>query len=260
MLEKIVAEKKKEVAKLIKEYETGITEKRQGAKLNPLSFLKASDGKVQVIAEIKKASPAKGDLNMGLNPVKLAAEYELNGAACISVITEEVFFKGDKHFIPEIKEQVNLPVLRKDFIIHEVQLYETRYLGADLMLLIAAALTYNEILQLTEKALDLGLEPVVEVYSREEVHMLNDLPVKITAVNNRNLRTLEVDIKNSLRLADMLPSSLIRISASGIKSREDMRLLEGYGYHAVLVGESLVTAENPGGKLRELVSYREVGI
>lgn len=260
MLEKIIEVKKKEVKKLVEEYQPRLLEGRQREKINPLPFLKHPEGKVQIIAEIKKASPAKGDLNINLEPGSMALTYEISGASCISVLTEEVFFKGGKNFIPEIKKRVKLPILRKDFIIHEVQLCETEFLGADLVLLIAAALSYEEILYLAEKAMYLGIEPVIEVYSEEEARMLKDLPVRIAAVNNRNLRTLKVDIENSLRLADFLPSSLVRISASGIRSRKDIKLMEKYGYNAVLVGESLVTAENPGDKLKELVSYREVAV
>lgn len=260
MLEKIIEVKKKEIEKLIEQYGPGIFNCPQEEVRNPLPFLKSPDGSMRVIAEIKKASLARGDLNINLEPADTALEYEVNGASCISVLTEEVFFKGDKNFIPEIKKKVKLPILRKDFIIHEVQLFETKVLGADLVLLIAAALSYEELLYLVEKALDLGIEPVVEVYSEEEAGLLDDLPARIAAVNNRNLRTLEVDIKNSLRLADCLPPSLVRISASGIKSREDLKLLERYGYHAVLVGESLVTASSPGDKLKELLSYREAAV
>lgn len=258
MLEKIIEEKKKELEKLLLLYEEGGYEKEKkdvGLKkgLNSVSFLQHPSGKVQVIAEIKKASPAKGDLNRDLDPVETAMVYEKNGAAAVSVLTEEVFFKGDKRLVPEIKNRVSIPVLRKDFIIHEVQLYETAVLGADMVLLIGAVLGYEKLLSLTEKALDLGLEPVVEVYSREEVRWLYDLPVRLVAVNNRNLKTFKVDISNSFKLADFLPSSAIRISASGIRGREDIRRLASCGYHAVLVGESLVTSPCPGEKLRELL-------
>ncbi|SHG72222.1 indole-3-glycerol phosphate synthase [Thermosyntropha lipolytica DSM 11003] len=259
MLEKIIEEKKRELEKLLPWYERGEyqiekKDRNRRERLNPTSFLQHPSGKVQVIAEIKKASPAKGDLNRDLDPVKTALVYEKNGAAAVSVLTEEVFFKGDRSLIPEIKSRISIPVLRKDFIIHEVQLYETAVLGADMVLLIGAVLGYEKLLSLTEKALDLGLEPVVEVYSREEARWLKDLPARLVAVNNRDLKTFKVDIGNSIKLADFLPPSTIRISASGIKGREDVRRLAACGYHAVLVGERLVTSPCPGEKLRELLT------
>ena len=207
---------------------------------------------IAVIAEIKQASPVKGVLAHELNIRQLAGCYRENGAAAISYITDNRFFRGRKELLPRVKEVTGLPVLRKDFIIDEIQLYETVGLQADMVLLITALHDYPELLALCEKSRELGLEVLLEVHDRGELQKAIDLPVKMLGINNRNLQDFSVDLHRSLELAPYIPPSMIKVSESGIKTREDVRLLREQGYNALLVGESLVTASDPGEKLREL--------
>ncbi|MBO8158769.1 indole-3-glycerol phosphate synthase TrpC [Thermosyntropha sp.] len=254
MLDKIIATKKEEIKNLEKKLDMSAVSPKERPDLS--SFLDKKDGKIKVIAEIKKASPVKGVLAEDLDPIELASVYEKNGAAAVSVITEEKYFLGSRSLLPQVKETVKIPVLRKDFIIDEVQLYETFFLGADLVLLIAAVLDYSNLLALCEKSIDLGLEPFLEIHDEDEALLIYDLPVRIVGVNNRNLRDFSVDIKNSLALSELIPSSYFKASASGIKSPEELALLETYGYNAALIGESLVRSGSPGDKLKALLAYR----
>ncbi len=205
-----------------------------------------------IIAEVKKASPVKGILANELDVLQLAHCYRENGATAISYITDSQFFQGQKECLPRVKEISGLPVLRKEFIIDEIQLYETVLLQADMVLLIAAMHDYPKLLTLSEKSRELGIEVLLEVHDREELQKAIDLPVKMLGVNNRNLKDFSVDIQRSLELAEHIPSSFIKVSESGIKTREDILLLKEHGYNAVLIGEALVTAPDPGEKLREL--------
>ena len=206
-----------------------------------------------IIAEVKKASPVKGILVDELDVLQLAHRYRENGATAISYITDSQFFHGQKECLPRVKEISGLPVLRKEFIIDEIQLYETVLLQADMVLLIAAMHDYSKLLSLSEKSRELGIEVLLEVHDREELQKAKDLPVKMLGVNNRNLKDFSVDIHRSLELAEHIPSSFIKVSESGIKTREDILLLKEHGYNAVLVGEALGTPPDPGEKLRELL-------
>ncbi|NLX01139.1 MAG: indole-3-glycerol phosphate synthase TrpC [Syntrophomonadaceae bacterium] len=211
-----------------------------------------------IIAEVKKASPVKGILANEQDVLKLAACYRENGATAISYITDSQFFQGQKERLPRVKEISSLPVLRKEFIIDEIQLYETVLLQADMVLLIAALHDYFKLLALSEKSRELGLQVLLEVHDQEELQKAKDLPVKMLGVNNRNLKDFSVDVHRSLDLAEHIPSSFIKVSESGIKNREDIQLLKEHGYNAVLVGEALVTAPDPGEKLRELLGHQNV--
>lgn len=251
MLERIVRFKELEVREL----------KSRGAiddiasRLPPLDVdrvFKSSQDSMAVIAEVKKASPVKGVLAHEMDVLQLAGCYRDNGAAAISYITDSRLFQGRKDLLPRVKEITGLPVLRKDFIIDEVQLYETVLLQADMVLLIAALHDYPELLALCDKSRELGLEVLLEVHDREELQKAMDLPAKMLGVNNRNLKDFSVDIHRSLELAQYIPPSMLKVSESGIRTREDVLLLKGHGYNAVLVGEALVTAPDPGAKLREL--------
>jgi indole-3-glycerol phosphate synthase len=250
MLSRIIEYKKREV-----EEARRIFDKQQVIKHSPvnLDFFKNS-GQIKVIAEVKKASPSKGILCRDFDPVRLAAAYQKNGAAMISVLTDREFFQGDKSFIRMIKEGVSLPVLRKDFIIDEVQLYESAALDADVVLLIAAMHDYSSLMKLSQKSLELGLEVLMEVHDRDELRMVIDLPVKMIGINNRNLKDFRVDINTSLRLAEHIPDRCIKVSESGISTRDDLILLQEHGFQAALIGEALVMAADPGAKLHEMLS------
>lgn len=217
---------------------------------------RSDSNNMAIIAEVKKASPLKGILANELDVLQLADCYRENGATAISYITDSQFFQGQKEMLPRVKEYAGLAVLRKDFIIDEIQLYETVLLQADMVLLIATLHDYPKLLALSEKSRELGLQVLLEVHDWEELQKAKDLPVKMLGVNNRNLKDFSVDIRRSMEMAEHIPPSFIKVSESGIKTREDILLLKEHGYNAVLVGEALVTAPDPGEKLRELLGHR----
>jgi len=257
MLNRIVAVKKEEVRRLKTELDIDKIEINR-KKINPFDYLQSSDGSVSVIAEVKQASPIKGIICRNFNHMKLAGDYALNGAAAISVITDSQFFAGKPEYLQEIQEEFEIPLLRKDFIIDELQLYETLILGGDIILLIAALHEYDSLLRLCDKSKELGIEPLVELHDREDFKKSQDLPVHMLGVNNRNLKDFKVDLNTSLEMADLIPSSYVKISESGISKAEELILLEERGFDSVLIGETLAGSPEPGRKLRELLSYREM--
>ncbi|MGI5880761.1 MAG: indole-3-glycerol phosphate synthase TrpC [Syntrophomonadaceae bacterium] len=253
MLDSIVAQKHKEIATLMDKFST--LPLKGSSAFNPFS-LKGEP--VSIIAEVKKASPSRGVLCEDFNPVNLAISYEQNGAALVSVITDEKFFNGSPQTLAEVKAAVSIPVLRKDFILHSCQLYQTSELGADAVLLIAALHNYERLLQLVETCNLLGLHPLLEIHDRNELGLLRDLPIQMVGINNRNLKDFSVDLQTSLKLVEHLPDSYVKISESGISNAEQISLLSRAGFDALLIGEGLVTSSNPGNKLRELLKSREV--
>ncbi|NLU49700.1 MAG: indole-3-glycerol phosphate synthase TrpC [Syntrophomonadaceae bacterium] len=216
----------------------------------------AIDNRVSLIAEIKRGSPVKGVFLAGVELADLAVVYERNGARAISVITEQNYFGGNPGLIRQVREQAELPVLRKDFIIDECQVYESRLMGADAVLLIARLLP-GRLLRFVELACHLGLEPLVEVHDRAELEEALDTPVRVIGINNRDLKDFTVDLRVSLDLIPLVPERIHCIAASGIRSRQDMKTLEENGFRGALVGEALVTARDIGARVRELAGYYE---
>lgn len=253
MLERILAHKKEEVRLLRQSLDPGGIQPRQPHPGLP-GALQAGE-RLRVIAEVKKASPSKGILCQDFDPVRLAHLYEQNGAAAVSVLSDVRFFQGAPRYVREVKAAVQIPVLRKDFIIDEIQLYETVALGADLVLLIAGVLDYPQLVALCETSSALGLEVMLETHNAQEVQMAGDLPVRIIGINNRNLASFKVDIGTSLRLVEQLPAGAVKISESGIQSPRELKLLKEHGFDAVLLGETLVTDSSPGLKLHALLEY-----
>lgn len=253
MLDKILQAKEQEI-KLLKE--TLDTNNIMPKPKNSADKFLVKESRVKIIAEIKRASPVKGSLNLSLDPVATAKTYAENGAAAISVITEKSYFKGNNAFLTAVKDEVNLPILRKDFIIDEIQLYETLNMGADMVLLIAGILSYSRLLKLIETCSRLSIEPLVEVHSELEAKMLADLPIRIAGINNRNLNDFTVDINHSLRLAEFIPDNIFKVSESGISKPADLLCLEKHGFNAALIGEALVTSSSPAQKLKELANYQ----
>ena len=208
-----------------------------------------------IIAEIKKASPSKGIIRQEFNPVEIAKIYEDNSACAISVLTEEKFFLGSLEYLISIKRITKrLPILRKDFIFDHYQLYESRYYGADAVLLIAAVLSDNQINEFLDEAKLLGLDCLVEIHNQQELEKVLNTEAKIIGINNRDLKTFKVDIKTTLTLLSELPKDYISVSESGIKSYEDMLLLGKTGVNAVLVGETLMSSKDIGKALKNLFS------
>lgn len=217
--------------------------------------LRAAD-RVNVIAECKRRSPSRGVLAADYDPVRIAARYEEGGAAAISVLTEPAFFDGSLEHLAAVRARVGLPLLRKDFVIDQYQLVEARAAGADAVLLIVAALAPAELTLLQARAWDLGLAALVEVHDEEELVRAIDSGARVIGVNNRNLRTLNVDVEASDRLAARIPREVTAVSESGLKSREELDRLAAAGYRAFLIGERFMTDRDPAGAIRDLVRAR----
>ncbi len=208
---------------------------------------------VNVIAEIKRRSPSKGVIREKFDPVKIALNYTNNGAAAISCLTEEDFFDGSLDYLRRAREVAPLPLLRKDFIFDEYQVYESAHAGADAILLIAAMLDGQQLNDLMKTAYSLGLDAMVEIHNREEMEKALCYDVRLLGINNRNLRTFTTTLQTSFNLASELPKEITLVSESGIREREDIDRLRNAGFHAVLIGEELMRAEDEGKALRELI-------
>ncbi|MBO0798061.1 MAG: indole-3-glycerol phosphate synthase TrpC [Blastocatellia bacterium] len=212
------------------------------------------NGGIKVIAEIKKRSPSKGVIRENFEPAAIARNYAANGAVALSVLTEEDFFDGSLDFLRIVDEVTDRPLLRKDFIIDQYQIYEAAHAGADAILLIVALLDVPQLNDLLQMSYGLGLDALVEVHDLAEVERAMKCDVRLLGVNNRNLRTFETRIETSLDLAGQLPESITLVSESGIRTREDIERLRAAGYHAFLIGEELLRASDEGKALRELIS------
>lgn len=206
-----------------------------------------------VIAEVKKASPSKGVIRPDFDPLRIADSYVRNGAAALSVLTDQKFFQGNLRYLAEIKERTTVPVLRKDFIIDSYQVDESRAYGADAILLIAAAVDPETLRRLHGEARGLGMDVLVEVHSAEEIDALKGFGIEIFGVNNRDLRTFETSLDVTVRLAGRIPDDALLVSESGIGSGADVAKLLSHGVDAVLIGESLMRAADPGLALAELL-------
>ncbi len=206
-----------------------------------------------IIAEIKKASPSAGLIADEFQPAAIAARYEAAGAAALSVLTDRQFFQGSLDDLSRAREATRLPVLRKDFTLDRYHLVEAASSGADAVLLIVAALTGDELSELLEAARDLELEPLVEVHDERELDQALEAGADFVGVNNRNLKTLEVSLDTSIRLAERIPSRVVAISESGIRSPEDIHRLTEAGYGGFLIGESLMKQPDPGQALSRMI-------
>ncbi|MBM7642598.1 indole-3-glycerol phosphate synthase TrpC [Streptococcus loxodontisalivarius] len=242
----ILDEKEKEVARLVME------------DLQPLrqtySFyehVKENPQRLQIISEVKKASPSLGDINLDVDIVAQAKTYETNGAAMISVLTDQVFFKGDIDYLRQISSQVAIPTLAKDFIIDEKQIVRSRNAGATVILLIVAALSESRLKELYDFATGLGLEVLVETHNLPELQVAHRIGAKIIGVNNRNLVTFETDLNTSLELSTHFKSEPIYISESAIFTGEDAGLVAPF-FDGILVGTALMKADNVADKIKEL--------
>ena len=207
-----------------------------------------------VIAELKRASPSKGLLTQNYHPAFQAHAYEEGGATCLSVLTDKSYFQGSLHDLEAARAAVTLPVLRKDFVVDRLQIFEAAAAGADAILLIAAVLDVGELEQFRELAAGLQLDSLVEVHDQAELAKAIDSGADLIGVNNRNLDTFEVQLETSLRLSYLLPSHAVRVSESGITSRADIDLLSEAGFHAFLVGESLMRSSDGTAALKGLLA------
>ena len=208
--------------------------------------------KINFICEIKKASPSKGVICEDFDPVKIAIEYEEAGASAISVLTEPFYFQGSDKYLQDISQTVKIPLLRKDFIVDEYMIYEAKFLNASAVLLICAILDDKQLSDYLKIAEKLGLSVLVETHDEIEIKRALDCGAKIIGVNNRDLKTFEVDIKTSVKLRKYIPDDKIFVSESGIKTRGDVKMLEEIGVNAVLIGETLMRSNNKTNELKRL--------
>jgi len=221
-----------------------------------LKQLKEKKQDIKIIAEIKKTSPSKGDiLNGDTDVAEIAKLYQDNGASAISVLTEEDFFKGTLEDLKNVKKHTNLPVLRKDFIVDEYQVYESRFFKADAILLIAKILDFEELKKLSSTAYELKMDVLFEIHDRDDLDKVLELNPEIVGVNNRNLNTLETDIDISTRLLPLIPEGVFKISESAIKSYNDILYLRSLGADAFLIGESILAASDSASKIRSFLGY-----
>ncbi len=216
--------------------------------------LKTGQGKPAVIAEIKKASPSKGVLREHFVPAEIAKRYAQHGAACLSVLTDRQFFQGNSEHLKQARAACELPVLRKDFMVDEYQIYEARAIGADCILLIVAALEVPRMQALEAVAQALGMAVLVEVHDRAELDLALCLNTPLVGINNRNLRTFGTDLNTTLELIRDIPSERHVITESGIVTKSDVTLMREHNVHSFLVGEAFMRAEDPGDALRALFS------
>jgi len=208
--------------------------------------------KPAIIAEIKKASPSQGVIRENFQPIIIAQDYAMNGASCISVLTDKTFFQGSEAYLQMVRERCPLPVLRKDFMIDPYQIYEARALGADCILLIVAALEDSLMHELSDVATKLGMDVLVEVHNADELQRALILDTQLMGINNRNLRTFETSLQTTLDLKAEIPSDRMVITESGIHTQADVQLMLDNDVYAFLVGEAFMRAESPGQKMREL--------
>jgi indole-3-glycerol phosphate synthase len=263
ILKKIIARKHEEVAERSARVSIADLKQRiadqQGSASDPRGFADAlaaslSSGQPAVIAEIKKASPSKGVIRDPFEPAEIAASYERGGASCLSVLTDVDFFQGADEYLQQARSACTLPVIRKDFIVDPYQIYEARALGADCILLIVAALTDEQLSDLTALTHELGMDVLIEVHNAEELERILPLNTRLVGINNRDLHTFEVSLENTFKLLDRIPSDRIIVTESGILTPEDVAAMQDRQVNAFLIGEAFMRAEDPGQQLARFFS------
>ncbi|UCD70863.1 MAG: indole-3-glycerol phosphate synthase TrpC [Syntrophobacterales bacterium] len=258
ILDRIVEAKRKGVSCLKRKRPLSRLEEAMGDLPPPRDFRRAiSRSPCSIIAEVKRRSPTRGRLREDFDPIEIAAVYRENGAAAVSVLTDEEFFEGSRTYLSGIRKNVDLPLLRKDFIIDPYQIHETRVLGADALILIACLLEEEQLREYIHLTETLELSPLVEVHTREELDKALAAGSEIIGINNRDLKTFSTDLGITLDLAPFIPGNKIVVSESGIKTRGDIDTLMKAGIRSFLVGEALMRAEDMGAKLRELLGTGE---
>ena len=257
-LDEIISHKKKEL-EAKKKYSTGELKNRINNS-PPIRDIKSAlvspSTPVKIIAEVKKASPSKGIIREDFDPVEIAKTYEANRASAISVLTEEKFFHGSLDYLKKIREVTAIPLLCKDFIFDEYQVYQSRVFGADAFLLIAAILDDSKLKDLLKTGRGLGMQAIVEVHNLEELKMVLQTEAEIIGINNRDLKTFKTDISTTERLIKEIPQDKIVVSESGINTAEDISRLRECGAHAFLIGESLMREKDIAKKLIEFLSFQ----
>lgn len=257
ILKKILARKHEEITKRSAKVSIPQLIEKAALASAPRGFAKAIAAKIAagqsaVIAEIKKASPSKGVIREDFDPATIAQSYERGGAACLSVLTDVDFFQGADEYLKMARSASALPVIRKDFIIDEYQIYEARAMGADCILLIVSALTPEQLNQLHAVSLSLGMDVLIEVHDELELDIALTLENLMVGINNRNLHTFEVSLENTYNLLSKIPEGKIVITESGINSPSDVNAMRQHNVNAFLVGEAFMRSEEPGERLSEM--------
>ncbi|HEB92237.1 MAG TPA: indole-3-glycerol phosphate synthase TrpC [Gammaproteobacteria bacterium] len=257
ILKKIIARKREEVAKGLQTVNLAAMAERAQAADACRGFVtairnKLDAGRSAVIAEIKKASPSKGVMRKDFWPAEIAVSYEHGGAACLSVLTDRDFFQGSNEYLQQARAACSLPVIRKDFIIDDYQVYEARAIGADCILLIVAVLDDRRLVELARLATTLGMDVLVEVHDAEELQRALPLNLSLVGINNRNLRTFEVSLQNTIDLLPQIPADRIVVTESAIHAVDDVALMRRHAVNAFLVGEAFMRADDPGARLAGL--------
>jgi indole-3-glycerol phosphate synthase len=255
ILDKIVAKKREEIAARKSAHPESELRAQLRDVQSPRDFFAplAADGPIKLIAEVKKASPSKGIIRADFDPVAIAQAYESAGATCLSVLTDEHFFQGHLDYLTQIRKTVNLPLLRKDFILDTYQLLEARVAGADAVLLIAECLDDCNLRKLHSEALELGLTPLVEFYDEENLARVLAAGAQLIGVNNRDLRTFVTDLNRTILMRPRVPLDCVFVGESGIFSRDDVLRLQEAGVDAMLVGESLMRQKDVAAATRQLL-------
>ena len=258
ILRRILAAKRAEIALARTAVSDDEIEQRARAQAPARDFVAAIRAKIDagtaaIIAEIKRASPSKGLLRKDFNPAEIARSYEAGGAACLSVLTDREFFQGSAEHLSAARGACSLPVLRKDFIVEPYQVLESRAMGADCILLIAAAAAIDDLRELERLAHGLGMAVLIEVHDQNELQAALSLATPLIGINNRDLRTFATTLHTTLNLLPQIPAGRIVVTESGIRGREDVTWLRKHGIHAFLIGEAFMRAADPGGALGELL-------
>ena len=257
VLKKIVARKLEEIAERSARVPSAVVAAAAERADPPRGFVAALRARIAasrpaVVAEVKKASPSKGVLRPDFDPAAIARSYELGGAACLSVLTDVDFFQGSDAYLQQARAACALPVLRKDFVIDPYQVWEARSLGADCILLIAACLDDDQLVELSALARDLGMDALIEVHDVGELDRALRVDNPMVGINNRDLRTFEVSLDTTLGMLDRIPDDRLVVTESGILGPDDVALMRSHGVHAFLVGEAFMRAPDPGERLAEL--------
>jgi indole-3-glycerol phosphate synthase len=255
ILEKIVATKREEIAraKLVLPLAELTAKLADAPRIRDFFGPLAATGPIKLIAEVKKASPSKGIIRADFDPVAIAKVYEAHGATCLSVLTDEQFFQGNLEYLRQVRQAVSIPVLRKDFILDTYQLVEARAAGADAVLLIAECLDDCNLRKLYNEAVELNLTPLVEFYEPENLDRVLAAGASLIGVNNRNLRTFQVDLDHTIRMREKVPLDCVFVGESGIETRADALRLQSAGVDAMLVGESLMREADIGAAVDRLL-------
>ena len=257
ILKKIISRKKEEIQESMNRVPIERMIELSANGNNPRGFYNALNIKVlnhqsAIIAEIKKASPSKGVLRENFEPVEIAKSYEAAGACCLSILTDRDFFQGDPQYLIKARAAVSIPVIRKDFIINSYQVYESRAIGADCILLIASCLDDNELKNLSDLASSLGMDSIIEVHDHEELNRALKLDLPLLGINNRDLRTFEVSLQTTIDLVSQISDDKLVITESGIKTKKDVELMHQNNVFSFLIGETFMREVSPGQKLKEL--------